>query len=68
MFSRDIKPSCSYCRYGTSLGCDEYFCERRGIMNSAGSCGKYSYEPTKRIPAPLPQLHDEDFTEEDFAI
>ena len=68
MFSREIKPSCSYCSHGTSLGYDEYFCVNRGIMNSAGSCGRYRYEPTKRIPPPLPQLQDAKFTEEDFKL
>ena len=68
MFDKNIKPSCAYCRHATGLGYDEYFCVNRGIMSSAGSCGKYRYEPTKRIPMPLPRINENKYTEEDFEL
>ena len=68
MFDNNIKPSCAYCQYATELGYDEYFCVRRGIMSSEGSCGRFRYEPTKRIPMPLPKLDSSTYTEDDFKI
>ena len=68
MFDKNIKPSCSYCHWATSLGYNEYFCVRRGIMNADGSCGKYRYEPTKRIPVPLPKMDTKAYNAEDFKI
>ena len=68
MFDKNIKPSCAYCLHATGLGYDEYFCVRRGIMSSEGSCGRYRYEPTKRIPIPLPEIDVTKYTEEDFKL
>ena len=68
MFEKNIEPNCSYCRYATDLGYGEYFCVRRGIMEGHGSCGRFRYEPTKRVPPALPRLKDSEFTEDDFSI
>jgi len=68
LFDKKIEPSCSYCRYGTALGCDEVACIRRGIMSASGSCGAFRYEPTKREPQASPSLNPTEFTEEDFRI
>ena len=68
IFDKKLKPSCAYCLFGSSLGYDEYFCVRRGIMSSAGSCGKYRYEPTKRVPIPLPNFREKAYTAEDFTL
>ena len=50
LFRRNIKPSCSYCKYGIALGFGEVACSKRGIMTDEGECGAFSYEPTKRQP------------------
>jgi len=68
LFNRNIEPSCSYCRFSESLGYDEYACSKRGIMSSAGSCGTFSYEPTKREPQPRPGFKASELSEEDFSL
>ena len=68
MFDKNIEPNCAYCRYATSLGFDEYFCVRRGIMEGSGSCGRFRYEPTKRVPPAAPVVKESELTEEDFAL
>ena len=69
LFDQGIEPSCSYCRYGVSLGLSEVACSKRGIMSGTGSCGTFRYEPTKRVPELFPDLKpSEQFTEEDFTI
>ena len=68
IFNRNIEPSCSYCRFGTTLGNDEYACTKRGIVSAFNSCGSFRYEPTKREPEALPKLKTSALSEEDFAI
>ena len=67
LFRRNIKPSCSYCKFGISLGFGEVACSKRGIMSDEGECGAFSYEPTKRQPEyarkqVLPELDEEDMS------
>ena len=69
LFDSKIAPDCSYCRFGTSLGCDEFACSKRGIMKSGGSCSSFRYEPTKRVPEALPSLMKKSgFSAEDFTL
>ena len=50
MFRRNIQPSCSYCKFGMSLGFEEVACSKRGIMSETAKCTSFRYEPTKRKP------------------
>jgi len=68
LFNRKIEPSCSYCRYGSELGENEYACLKKGIMSGFGSCSSFRYEPTKRQPESRQSLGDSGLTEEDFSI
>jgi len=68
LFNRDVKPSCAYCRFGAAMGCDEFACLKRGIMNSEGFCSSFRYEPTKRVPEALPRLMESGYTAEDFSL
>lgn len=69
-FNKNIEPSCTYCRFGSAMGNDEYACSKRGIVSGAGtgSCGSFRYEPTKREPESLPKLRTSGFSDEDFAV
>jgi len=68
LFDKNIEPGCAYCSYGAALGADEIICAKRGIMNGFGSCGRFRYEPTKRVPRVLSKLDTAGFSEEDFSI
>jgi len=68
LFDRNIEPSCAYCRFGEALGYDEYACSKRGIMSGFGFCGTFRYEPTKRVPQPLPSLKVPELSDEDFTF
>jgi len=68
LFSSNIEPSCSYCRYGFDLGDNEFACSKKGIMSGFGSCNSFRYEPTKRQPETRQSLRDSGLTEEDFSI
>ena len=68
LFSRNIEPSCAYCRFGTALGNSEVACVKRGIMAGFGFCGAFRYEPTKREPQALQDFNTSALSEEDFAL
>jgi len=68
LFSRNIEPSCAYCRYGVSLGYDEVACSKRGIMSEEGKCGAFKYEPTKRKPEYMRPPITPEVSEDDFRI
>jgi len=68
LFDNNIEPSCSYCRYGSAIGRNEYACEKHGIMFGYGFCGAFLYEPTKRIPTALPSLNSFGLSDEDFVL
>ena len=68
LFDRNIAPSCLYCRHGRELGGREIACLKRGIVDGTGFCGAFRYEPTKRIPQPLPRLTPSKHTDEEFAL
>ena len=50
LFSHNILPACSYCRYGSVIGSFEVACIKRGIMSAGGCCRQYIYDPLKRVP------------------
>ena len=71
LFSRNIAPSCSYCRNGSSIGNGEVACLKRGITSAGGSCKRFAYDPLKREPERPPVLNrklQEEMREEDFTI
>ena len=56
LFSRNILPSCSHCRFGIVIGGGEVACVKRGIVSAASYCRQYFYDPLKRVPEDLPEL------------
>ena len=68
LFDRNFEPRCEYCGRGTNLGRDEVVCLKSGVMNSAGFCRSFRYEPTKRIPAAAPNLDYSGLSGADFSL
>ncbi len=56
LFSRNILPSCSHCRFGIFIGGGEVACVRRGIVSAVSYCRQYYYDPLKRVPDDQPEL------------
>lgn len=68
LFDKKIDPSCSYCKYGSTIGDGEVVCIKRGVIPAWHSCRRFSYDPLKRIP-PRPQmLSSEGFEKKDFEL
>ena len=67
LFGNKIEPACCYCRHGRRNGeSEKVFCQKKGIVDSYGSCRKYRYDPLKRIPKKA--KIDLDFSAKDFEI
>ena len=50
-FDKNIQPTCDSCQFGKrAKDGDKVLCEKRGLVDSSFSCGKFTYSPLKRIP------------------
>ena len=65
-FRKDIEKCCAYCESGRVISDGQVVCSRRGVVDPAGHCRRFSYDPLKRItprPASLSGKHSaEDFS------
>ncbi|MDR0858411.1 MAG: hypothetical protein LBN97_05235 [Oscillospiraceae bacterium] len=56
LFREDIEPACAYCSRSAYIADNEYICRRRGIVEGAGECRGFVYDPFRRIPPENPRL------------
>lgn len=47
-----VEPCCKICANSAETDADVLFCKKKGIVDPSGSCGRYVYDPLKRVPAP----------------
>lgn len=68
LFNKKIPRSCTYCAHATKLSDEQMLCAKRGVVNAEKPCGKFRYDPCKRIP-PKPKAPDFDrYSKEDFTL
>ncbi len=62
-----LEPRCEYCSRG-ELTADKQsvLCVKKGVMLPHSSCRRFSYDPLKREPKPLPKKQQ--FSPEDFSL
>ncbi|MBP3309472.1 MAG: hypothetical protein J6L05_01485 [Ruminococcus sp.] len=68
-FDKAIQPKCDYCQFGKrAKDGNKVLCEKKGLVESNYSCGKFTYSPLKRIPVKqlnfVGSLADEDIYSE----
>ena len=68
LFRKKIDRSCSYCLYCTKLNSDQVLCAKRGIMPVDGKCGRFAYDPCKRIPGKAKALDLTRYNKDDFSL
>ena len=68
LFRKKIARSCSYCRYGATLDEQTVLCSKKGLQSMNGSCWKFKYDATKRIPIKPKALDFSKFNQEDFTL
>lgn len=68
LFNKNSYPKCcANCFYGrTPKDRNSVLCEKKGIMHLDDSCGKYKYDPLKRVPQKL--ILSTNYSEDDFKL
>ena len=68
LFRRDIEPRCLYCARGTVISDREVICRRKGVVAAEFHCGRFKYDPFKRVPPRPVKLETSKLSEKDFRI
>jgi len=68
LFRKNMEPHCCYCEKGSCLNDGRVVCRKKGIVDGAGHCAAFRYDPLKRIPPRPAELDTEKLSEEDFSI
>lgn len=68
LFRKKIPLSCEYCSFGTKLDDDTILCIKRGVIGFRKKCGKFQYDPCKRIPPKQKPIDFSRYTSEDFTL
>ena len=65
LFNKKINPNCSYCQHSKILY-NTIICEHYGVVLDKSYCGKFRYDPLKRVPKE--KTHKKSFNPEDFSL
>lgn len=68
LFRKDMEPRCVYCAKGTPINDREVACARKGVVAAEYHCGRFKYDPFKRVPPRPVKLRTASLKEEDFVI
>lgn len=68
LFRKKIEKRCEYCAYSAKLEEDQVLCAKRGLQSAYDRCGKFRYDPTKRIPLKPKALDFDQYRQEDFTL
>ena len=68
LFRKNMEKRCAYCAHGVRISEHEIACERRGIMDEAAHCRRFSYDPLKRVPPRPATLRKDQYNVEDFTL
>ena len=68
LFRKKIDRCCSYCRHCTKINDLQVLCVKRGVMAINGQCGKFTYDPCKRIPGKAKALDFSKYDCEDYSL
>ena len=68
LFRKKIERRCSYCSFAGKINGEKMICQKRGIVESGGSCRSFRYDPLKRVPERSAPLPHRDYSKEDFEL
>ncbi len=68
LFRKNMEKRCAYCASGSVLNEREVACPYKGVMDAAGSCRRFAYDPLKRIPPRPAALESKKYKAEDFTL
>lgn len=68
LFQKEIEPRCAYCAKGAPLDGGRILCAKKGVVEPGSSCGRFRYDPLKRVP-PKPAVPDfSKLSDDDFRL
>lgn len=68
LFQEDIEPRCAYCAKGAPLEEGRVLCVKKGVVRSGDRCGRFQYDPLKRVPPKPAVLNTGKLSPEDFRL
>lgn len=68
LFRKKMAKSCEYCAHGVCLDDTQVLCAKKGIRALPGKCGRFRYDPTKRIPSKPRAVDFDKFDTSDFSL
>lgn len=68
LFRKDLEKRCAYCAHGGTVSETQVVCTRKGVVDAAGHCFRFAYDPLKRVPPRPAALDTERYHEEDFKL
>lgn len=68
LFRKNMEKRCAYCANGAAISDREVACKRRGVVDAAGYCARFSYDPLKRVPPRPAHLDPQKHLPEEFLI
>lgn len=68
LFQENIEPRCAYCAKGAPLEEGRVLCAKKGVMPAVGRCGRFRYDPLKRVPPKPAMLDTSKLSPEDFRL
>ena len=68
LFRKKIERSCVYCAYGTKIDEEQVLCIKKGVVPVSAKCGKFLYDPCKRIPLKQKAMDFKKYEEEDYSL
>jgi hypothetical protein len=55
IFGKDIDKRCELCAYAVTIsGSDSLLCRKKGAVTASYKCGRFQYDPLKKVPLPAP--------------
>ncbi len=68
LFRKNMEKHCAYCTHGSVINEREVACPYRGVMDAAGACRRFAYDPLKRVPPRPATLDRKQYSAEDFTL
>lgn len=68
LFRKKIERSCAYCQHGTALETGKILCAKKGLRPAEGRCGRFRYDPLKRIPKKPKALDFSQYDQQDYSL
>ena len=68
LFRKKHPRRCAYCIHGTKLNDETVLCVKKGVVSVNKTCGKFKYDPCKRIPLKAKVTDFSQYDNDDFSL